>query len=69
MSNEAKKPAFIAYTVRDNGLDGDAKKSYWDRVGAAWTNKSGEGLSLDLSAFPVNGRIVLMPPKQDDEAA
>lgn len=54
----AKKPAFIAYTVTGQG-----KNAYWTRIGSAWQHNHTEGLNIELTALPISGRIVLMPPK------
>jgi hypothetical protein len=54
-----KKPAFYAYTVRENGDD-----RYWSRIGAAWACKG--GFTIQLDALPVSGKIVLQEPKKDD---
>lgn len=59
-----RKPELVAYTVT-----GEGEKAYWTRIGSAWAHKEGEGFSLELAALPVNGRIVLMPPKLDGEGA
>lgn len=32
-----------------------------NRIGAAWPTKDGTGLVIDLDAYPVNGRIVILP--------
>ena len=53
-----QKPSLIAYAV-----NGEGQQAFWTRIGSAWAHKSGEGLNIDLSALPVNGRIVLMPLK------
>ena len=60
-----KKPAFEAFTVRDGGKG----KSYFTRVGAAWPTKNGGGVTLYLDALPVDGKLILMPPKAKQEAA
>jgi len=52
-------PTHYAYTVKDRGSD---KKGIWTRIGAAWGHKSG-GLTIELEALPLNGKLVLMPPK------
>lgn len=56
-----KKPAFIAYAVT-----GEGKQAFWTRIGSAWQHQHGEGFNIELNALPVNGRIVLMPPKAED---
>ena len=60
-----KKPAFEAFTVRE----GSKGKSYFTRVGAAWPTKNGGGVTLYLDALPVDGKLILMPPKAKQEAA
>jgi len=59
MSN--KKPTLIAYTVKDRGEG----KDIWTRIGAAWPHSSGNGLSIQLDALPLDGRIVLTEPKAE----
>jgi hypothetical protein len=54
----ATKPTLIAWTV-----SGEGEQAFWTRIGSAWPQKNGQGFNLDLQAFPVNGRIILMPPK------
>ncbi len=58
---QPKKPAFIAYAVT-----GEGKDAFWTRIGSVWQHNHGEGLSVELNALPVNGRIVLMPPTAAD---
>jgi hypothetical protein len=56
-----KKPALTVWTVT-----GEGKQAYWTRIGSAWPQARGEGFNIELNALPVNGRIILMPPKADD---
>jgi len=53
-----KKPDFIAYAVT-----GEGKSARWTRIGSVWIHNHSSGYNVDLEALPVNGRIVLMPPK------
>ena len=48
------KPAFALYSVQ-----GDAEKSHWSRIGAAWAHRDGNGFSIKLDAIPLSGRIVM----------
>lgn len=50
-----RKPDFIAYSVRDT-RDG---KGDWNKVGAAWGHRDGQGIDLQLDAAPVDGRVTL----------
>jgi hypothetical protein len=60
MSN---KPTLFAYAVKDRGRN---RKAIWTRIGAAWPHEKGNGFTIELEAFPVDGRLVLTEPKQDD---
>ena len=58
MSNTNSQPTLHAFTVTEsNG------KRFFHEIGAAWPNSKG-GYSLRLHALPVNGEIVLLPPKE-----
>lgn len=59
------KPTFIAYTVK-NRAKGQA--AIWTRIGAAWPHSGGNGYSIELEAYPVDGRLVLIEPKPEDTA-
>ena len=52
-----------AFTVRK---DENGGKGFWFRIGTGWPNKAG-GWNIKLDALPVNGEIVLMPPKPKDD--
>ncbi len=58
----SKKPAYIAYTVKDRQK---GQQAVWTRIGAAWTHQKGKGLNLQLEAMPLDGRVVLIEPKDD----
>lgn len=67
MSDEkSKAPTHTVYTVREGKTEED--KGFFTRIGAAWTIKDGTGLSIALDALPVNGRIVVLPKKENVEA-
>ena len=59
-------PALIAYAVSDQGRG----RKFWTRLGGAWRQKNGEGFTIFVNVLPIDfdGRIVLMPPKEPDEA-
>lgn len=54
-NNESKRPTHIAYQVRE----GEENKSYFNRIGAAWTHKDGEGLNIQLDSLPVDGKVTV----------
>ena len=55
-----KSPSHIAYQVRES-REGD---SFFNRVGAAFPHKDGQGFNIELDAMPVDGRVTLRTPKE-----
>ena len=52
-----KRPELIAYTVTESGGE-----NRYHRIGAAWQNSEG-GYKIRLHALPLDGDILLLPPK------
>ena len=52
-----KRPELIAYTVTESGGE-----NRYHRIGAAWQNSKG-GYKIRLHALPLDGEILLLPPK------
>jgi hypothetical protein len=61
-----KKPTLIAYTVKNRGK---GQTAIWTKLGAAWPHADKPGFSIELDAFPVDGRIVLIEPKTEGQDA
>lgn len=62
---ETTPPALIAWHVAERG-----EKSFWTRIGAAWSHEDGEGMTLQLDLIPAaGGRVILRTPKQEEEGA
>ena len=57
----AKKPAFIAYHVRNRD---DQADGFWTRVGVAFPNADGKGFNILLDVIPLDGRITLREPSE-----
>lgn len=57
--NKPKLPSHIAYSVEEGNND----KNHWHKIGAAWPTKDG-GLSLQLNAVPIDGKIALRSRKE-----
>ena len=55
-----KRPSYIAYQVSE----GQGDKSYFNKIGAAFEHKDGEGHNITLESVPVDGRITLRTPKE-----
>ena len=39
----------------------------WTKIGAAFPHKEGLGFSIELKAFPIDGRLVVLPPDNNDD--
>lgn len=59
---EPKGPTYVAYAVRER----DGAKDVWTRIGAVFKHDK-DGFTLLLDALPGGRKVVLMPPKSDDE--
>ena len=56
-----QQPTYQAYTV----VKREGQDDYWLNVGAAFMHQDGDGFNVMLQALPINGKIVLRPPKSD----
>jgi hypothetical protein len=56
----AKKPAFIAYSVRERG---EGKKAKFTEIGVAFPHKDGKGFDILYDVVPLSGRITLRQPE------
>jgi hypothetical protein len=56
------QPAYRAFTV----VKREGQEDYWLAIGAAFAHQDGDGLNLVLQALPIDGRVVLRKPKEDD---
>jgi hypothetical protein len=54
------------FTVEEYESNGKTQKR-WTKIGAAFPHKEGLGFSIELRAFPVDGRLVVLPPDPVDE--
>lgn len=64
-NNPHPQPAYRAYSVvKREGAD-----DYWLPVGAAFPHADGGGYNVVLQALPIDGRVVLRVPKDDDTPA
>ncbi len=50
----AKRPDFRVYLVK-----GEGDNAHWTPIGAAWGHTDGKGMSINLDAIPLNGRLTL----------
>lgn len=57
----SQEPIYQAYTV----IKREGQDDYWLNIGAAFAHSDGNGLNVLLQALPINGKIVLRPPKDE----
>ena len=57
----AQQPTYQAYTV----VKREGQDDFWLNIGAAWMHQDGDGYNVILQALPIDGKIVLRPPKAD----
>jgi hypothetical protein len=55
------------FTVEEFESNGKTGKR-WTKIGAAFPHKEGLGFSIELKAFPIDGRLVVLPPDTDDRS-
>jgi hypothetical protein len=62
----AASPSYLnVFTVEEYESNGKPGKK-WTKIGAAFPHKEGNGFSIELKAFPIDGRLVVLPPDADD---
>lgn len=62
MSN-SQQAVYQVYTVtRREGQD-----DFWLNIGAAFEHADGRGMNIILQALPIDGKLVLRPPKAQNE--
>jgi hypothetical protein len=54
------------FTVEEYETNGKTGKR-WTKIGAAFPHKEGSGLNIELSAIPLDGRLVVPPPDGNED--
>lgn len=57
---QPKRPSHLAYQVSE----GQEGKSYFNKVGAAFAHRDGQGYNVVLDSVPVDGRVTLRTPQE-----
>ncbi|WP_018391347.1 hypothetical protein [Ancylobacter sp. FA202] len=60
----SNRPSHAVYVV-----EGEGENAFWTKIGAAWMHDDGEGYNIQLTAMPLNGRLVVRKPKPPTEEA
>jgi hypothetical protein len=67
VSPEASMDGLTASRKESNDPHSNGKTGKkWTKIGAAFPHKEGIGFSIELRAFPIDGRLVALPPDGDD---
>lgn len=56
-----QQPNYRAYTV----IKREGQDDFWLAIGAAFMHQDGDGYNVILQALPIDGKIVLRLPKDD----
>jgi hypothetical protein len=59
-----QQPSFTAYAVTKRG---EGQDDWWTPIGAAFSHGDQLGYNIVLQSIPLDGRIVLRPPKERGE--
>ena len=62
-SNPTHLNVFTVEEYESNGKTGNR----WTKIGAAFPHKEGPGFSIELSAIPLDGRLVVLPPDGNED--
>jgi len=65
----ANRPTHKVLSVTERSGDGANAKAYYTRIGAGWPIKNGSGISLQLDALPLNGRLIVLEMDEEDNAS
>lgn len=57
----SKRPDYEVFVSQKNG-----DKNFYTKVGAAWS-VSNDGISIKLHALPLDGSLVLFPPRERED--
>lgn len=56
MTIQSNRPAYGVYQVEEGKGD---RKGFWTKIGAAWKHERGDGFSIQLTALPIDGRLIV----------
>lgn len=62
MTTETNRPSHGVYIV-----EGEGKKAFWTRIGAAWAHEDGDGFTVRLTCIPLEGRMVVRKPRKEED--
>ncbi|MEM6467744.1 MAG: hypothetical protein AAF679_14765 [Pseudomonadota bacterium] len=61
-----KAPDYVGYTLKDRG---EGQDPFWMPIGGAWNHEDGKGMTLQLDAAPLDGRVTLREKRREEYQA
>ncbi len=58
----SQQPTHRVYTV----IKREGEDDFWLAIGAAFAHQDGKGFNVMLQALPIDGKVVLREPKDDE---
>jgi hypothetical protein len=62
----AQTPTYLNVFTVEEFESGGKKANSWAKLGAAFPHKDGIGFLIELKAFPIDGRLVVLPADNGD---
>ena len=59
---------FNVFSVREFEAATGQKAKSWTKVGAAFPHKDAPGFNIELNALPLDGRLVALPPNEEESS-
>ena len=69
MATAARLSHLDVFAVENYADPKGTPATQWLKVGVAFPHKTGPGMTLQLRALPVDGKLVVLPPVLEDGAA
>ncbi len=63
----SNRPTLIAYSVVKRTPEQPINQAQWTEIGAAWPHRDGRGVTVRLTALPLDGQIYMRMPSQEGE--
>lgn len=63
MATDTSTPLYQAYSV----IKREGQEDWWCNIGAAFPHADGKGMNLMLQALPLDGKVVMRPPKSESD--
>ena len=66
MVRQATASHLNVYSVREFESSTGQKAKSWTKVGVAFPHKEPPGFNVELNLLPLDGRLVALPPAEDE---